>query len=109
WAFDEPRLFRYSALTFNSHRIHYDGQYVTNEEGYPGLVVHGPLLATTMLELVKAEAPTRRVRSFEFRAVAPVFAGQPIHACGRLTADGAELWIADSTGGLHMRGRVTFT
>jgi 3-methylfumaryl-CoA hydratase len=107
WSFDAPRLFRYSALTFNSHRIHYDRPYATDEEGYPGLVVHGPLLATAMLELVRAQVPQRRLRSFEFRAIAPVFDGQSIAACGRPDGDGAELWIAGERG-LHMRGRVAF-
>jgi 3-methylfumaryl-CoA hydratase len=108
WSFDASRLFRYSALTFNSHRIHYDRPYVTSEEGYPGLVVHGPLLATLMLELTRAHQPQRGVRSFEFRAIAPVFDGESIEACGRPNGAGAELWIADADGGLHMRGRVEF-
>src|SRR5262249_2554778 len=107
-SFDAPRLFRYSALTFNSHRIHYDRPYALSEEGYPGLVVHGPLLATSMLELQRANARQRRVRSFEFRASAPVFDGETFDACGRPDGAGAELWIADSHGGLHMRGRVAF-
>jgi 3-methylfumaryl-CoA hydratase len=108
WSFDAPRLFRYSALTFNSHRIHYDRPYVTNEEGYPGLVVHGPLLATLMLELVRSQQPQRAVGSFEFRAIAPVFDGDVIDACGRPDGDSVELWIADARGGLRMHGRVAF-
>ena len=108
WSFDAPRLFRYSALTFNSHRIHYDRPYVTNEEGYPGLVVHGPLLATLMLELVRSQQPQRSVGSFEFRAIAPVFDGDAIEACGRPDGDFVELWIVDAHGGQRMRGRVAF-
>ena len=106
WAFDAPRLFRYSALTFNSHRIHYDRDYVTREEGYPGLVVHGPLMATVMLELVRMQCPSRSIRRFDFRAIAPVFDGQPIHACGQPDGDRIELWIRGGSGAEHMRGSV---
>ncbi len=108
WCFDSARLFRYSALTFNSHKIHYDREYVTQQEGYPGLVVHGPLLATSMLELVRAQMPDRTVARFEFRAMAPVFDGQPIQACGRPDGDRVELWIRGASGALHMRGTVEF-
>jgi 3-methylfumaryl-CoA hydratase len=107
WSFAAAALFRYSALTFNSHRIHYDRPYATAEEGYPGLVVHGPLLATLMLELVREHAPGRRLKRFEFRAIAPVFDGQTVTACGSPVADGVEAWIADERGGLRMRGRAT--
>jgi len=106
WSFDAPRLFRYSALTFNSHRIHYDREYATNEEGYPGLVVHGPLLATLMLELVRAHHPDRTLRQFEFRAVAPVFEGQRIEACGEPNGDRIDVWIRGATDSLHQRGSV---
>lgn len=104
WSFDAPRLFRYSALTFNSHRIHYDRAYATQEEGYQGLVVHGPLLATLMLELVRAHHPQRPLRRFEFRAVAPVFDGQRIEACGKPDGDRIEVWIRGAAGSLHQRG-----
>lgn len=106
WAFDAPRLFRYSALTFNSHRIHYDRDYVTREEGYPGLVVHGPLMATVMLELVRMRCPDRSIRQFDFRAIAPVFDGQAIHAYGQPDGDRVELWIRGGSGIVHMRGSV---
>ena len=106
WRFDAPRLFRYSALTFNSHRIHYDRDYTMREEGYPGLVVHGPLLATLMLELIRAQLLGRSIRRFEFRAIAPVFDGQLVHACGVPDGDGARLWIRGDNGALHMRGSV---
>ena len=108
WSFEAPVLLRYSALTFNAHRIHYDRSYATGVEGYAGLVVQGPLLATLMLELVRAHAPQRRLQGFEFRAIAPVFDGQAIAACGTPDADGAEVWIADEGGAMHMRGRATF-
>ena len=106
WCFDSARLFRYSALTFNSHKIHYDREYVTQQEGYPGLVVHGPLLATLMLELVRAQSPHRAVAKFEFRALAPVFDGQTIQACGRPDGERIDLWIRSTSGAMHMRGHV---
>jgi 3-methylfumaryl-CoA hydratase len=71
-------LFRFSAVTFNSHRIHYDHPYVTREEGYPGLVVHGPFTAAKLFAFAQARA-RRPIRRFEFRAVAPLFVGQPIY------------------------------
>ena len=64
---DAVLLFRYSALTFNGHRIHYDRDYVTSEEGYPGLVVHGPLIATLLVDLVRRNAPEARIEHFAFR------------------------------------------
>ena len=72
---DAVQLFRYSALTFNGHRIHYDRDYVTREEGYPGLVVHGPLIATLLIDLVRRNAPTAKISEFSFRAVSPLFDG----------------------------------
>ena len=80
---DPVLLFRYSALTFNSHRIHYDRRYVTEVEGYPGLVVHGPLLATLLVDLLRRERPEAALRSFEFRAMAPLFDVAPFDVCGR--------------------------
>src|SRR4029077_18346936 len=70
---DPVLLFRYSALTFNGHRIHYDRQYVTEMEGYPGLVVHGPLIATLLLDLVRRNLPHAAMARFAFRAVKPLF------------------------------------
>jgi 3-methylfumaryl-CoA hydratase len=81
-------LFRYSALTFNSHRIHYDHPYVTRVEGYPGLIVHGPLLATLLLDLLLREIPGARVTRFQFRAVSPLFDNAPFAVCGRPQGDG---------------------
>ena len=72
---DAVQLFRYSALTFNSHRIHYDRDYVTGVEGYPGLVVHGPLIATLLVDLIRRQAPEARIEAFSFRAVSPLFDG----------------------------------
>ena len=70
---DPVLLFRYSALTFNGHRIHYDHPFCTDTEGYDGLVVHGPLLATLLLDGLTIHKPDAIVENFEFRAMAPVF------------------------------------
>ena len=75
-------LFRYSALTFNGHRIHYDRRYVTEVEGYPGLIVHGPLIATLLLDLVRRNAPDADVATFRFKAVRPTFDLHPFRVNG---------------------------
>lgn len=106
---DAVMLFRYSALTFNGHRIHYDYPYVTQEEGYPGLIVHGPLIATLLLDLVHREAPGATVATFAFRAVRPTFAGNAFTLCGKRAADGSvELWAKDHEGWLTMQATATF-
>jgi 3-methylfumaryl-CoA hydratase len=74
-----PLLFRYSALTFNSHRIHYDLPYATGEEGYRGLVVHGPLTASLLLDLARRHLGDNRLTSFRFRGTSPAIAGEPLH------------------------------
>lgn len=74
---DPVMLFRYSALTFNSHRIHYDRPYTMAEEGYPGLVVHGPLTATLLLDLCRRESPREKIAEFRFRALVPLFDNAP--------------------------------
>jgi 3-methylfumaryl-CoA hydratase len=79
---DAAVLFRFSALTYNTHRIHYDHPYVTTVESYPGLVVHGPLLALLLLELPRRFAPDRRVTAFSYRLRRPAFAGSPVVADG---------------------------
>jgi len=79
---DPVLLFRYSALTFNGHRIHYDYPYVTQVEGYPERIVHGPLIATFLLDLVRREAPQSRVVEFSFRAQRPLFCGSPFTVRG---------------------------
>jgi 3-methylfumaryl-CoA hydratase len=81
---DAVQLFRYSALTFNGHRIHYDRHFTTTAQGYPGLVVHGPLIATMLAELVRNNVPAANVAAFSFRAVAPLFDTNPFRVCGRL-------------------------
>jgi len=105
---DEVLLFRYSALTFNAHRIHYDRAYVTKEEGYPGLVVHGPLTATLMIDQLRRELPEARIESFKFRAVSPAFDGAPLHLHGSPpSGDGTvELWTSNAEGGLVSTGSV---
>jgi 3-methylfumaryl-CoA hydratase len=88
----EPLLFRYSALTFNSHRIHYDRPYAVEEECYRGLVVHGPLTATLLLDLAARELGADAVKSFAFRGVSPAIAGEPLHLVAR--REGAALTLA---------------
>lgn len=87
---DPVLLFRYCALTFNGHRIHYDRPYVTEEEGYPGLIVQGPLLATLLMDLVRRNAE-RPVRRFEFRARAPIFDTAPFRVLGVPKGETVEL------------------
>jgi 3-methylfumaryl-CoA hydratase len=105
---DPVLLFRYSALTFNGHRIHYDQPYVTQIEGYPGLIVHGPLIATLLLDLVRREAPGRALARFSFRAVSPLFEIAPFTVNGQPAAASARLWAANDAGGLAMEGSVDF-
>jgi len=106
---DDVLLFRYSALTFNGHRIHYDRRYVTGVEGYPGLVVHGPLIATLLLDLLRRERPDAQVERFQFKAVRPTFDGQPMAVNGQPSADGrsVHLWANDHEGWLTMDATVT--
>jgi 3-methylfumaryl-CoA hydratase len=105
---DPVLLFRYSALTFNGHRIHYDQPYATGVEGYAGLVVHGPLLATLMLDLLRREAPGRQVRRFSFRAHRPVFDTGPFTVGGAPDGDGVRcrLWTTDNDGWLAAEGEA---
>ena len=107
---DPVLLFRYSALTFNGHRIHYDRRYVTEVEGYPGLVVHGPLIATLLVDLARRHVPGRLVRRFEFRAVRPTFDLHPFFVSGQPSADGrgVRLWAHDHEGWLTVQGALEF-
>jgi 3-methylfumaryl-CoA hydratase len=102
---DAVLLFRYSALTFNGHRIHYDRPYVTEVEGYPGLVVHGPLIATLLVDLVRRHRPDASIRSFQFKAVRPTFDLHPFQVCGQPSEDGRtiRLWSHDHEGCLTMQ------
>ena len=104
----EPLLFRFSALTFNSHRIHYDLPYATAEEGYRGLVVHGPLTATKLLQLAQAELGDNALTSFAFRGTSPAICGEALHLVmrgqegiielGAFASDGRQVMAATATG-----------
>jgi 3-methylfumaryl-CoA hydratase len=102
-ATDPVLLFAFSAATSNSHRIHYDLGYATQVEGYPGLVVHGPLIALLLLDAM----PRQSISRFSFRALKPAFAGETVTAEGCLTEDGADLWARSGDATL-MRARVAF-
>jgi len=102
-------LFRYSAVTFNGHRIHYDWPYVTETEGYPGLVVHGPLIATLNLRAFVQAHPHAQVRRFSFRGVRPLICPDAFEVGGRLLGDGtAQVWAGNGAGQAQV-GEVEFT
>jgi 3-methylfumaryl-CoA hydratase len=101
---DPVLLFRYSALTFNGHRIHYDRSYVTGVEGYPGLIVHGPLIATLLLDLLRRQLPHATVKRFSFKAVRPTFDIHPFTVCGKTEGKTVTLWGRDHEGWLTMQG-----
>lgn len=101
---DPVLLFRYSALTMNGHRIHYDRPYAIDEEAYPALVVHGPLQATLLLRLASSRLEAA-VTGFDFRGQQPAFDGLPLHVCGEPTQDGAEVWTQQG-GGRNMIATV---
>jgi 3-methylfumaryl-CoA hydratase len=104
----DPLLFRYSALTFNSHRIHYDRRYVTETEGYPGLIVHGPLIATLLIDLLRRNTD-RTVASFRFRAVSPLFDVAPFSVHGAPDGKGGvALWARNATGHVAMEAEASF-
>jgi len=109
WIPDDVLLFSYSALTFNGHRIHYDRRYVTEVEGYPGLIVHGPLIATLLLDLLRWEKPDAMITRYEFRAVRPLFDIHEFDVCGALGSDGksVRLWARDHDGWLAMEATAT--
>ena len=108
WDPDDVLLFRYSALTFNGHRIHYDRRYVTEVEGYPGLIVHGPLIATLLLDLLRHKLPHAEVAEYRFKAVRPTFDINTFSVHGEPKADGQKegktfhLWAKDHEGWLTM-------
>jgi len=105
---DPIMLFRYSALTFNAHRIHYDRRYAMEVEGYPGLVVHGPLIATLLLELLHRNLPDSVVSRITFRSIRPLFDTAGFSVCGRLVGQKtAELWAHDAENFLAMQANAT--
>ena len=108
---DPVLLFRYSALTFNGHRIHYDRQYATEVEGYPGLVVHGPLIATLLIDLVQRHIVGVLINRFEFRAIRPTFDRSPFRLNAQPSKDGrsVRVWAEDQEGWLTMHGTVQLT
>jgi 3-methylfumaryl-CoA hydratase len=105
---DPVQLFRYSALTFNGYRIHYDRSYATDVEGYPGLIVHGPLIASFLTDLLGRELPDRTMREFSFRAIAPLFDTEPCSVHGRVEPDGQQvmLWASNMRGELAMQAQA---
>ncbi|WP_438751039.1 FAS1-like dehydratase domain-containing protein [Pararhizobium sp. O133] len=100
-------LFRYSAITFNGHRIHYDQPYVTGEEGYPGLVVHGPLQATLLLGLASEHRNGGLPETFAFRSTRPLFSGGRISLHAVLEKGQTSAWIADQQGNVTMESLVS--
>lgn len=106
---DPVLLFRYSALTFNSHRIHYDRRHATEVEGYPGLVVHGPLIATLLVDLLRHALPQAKIAAFVFRAMSPLFDDAPFFVRGQPARDGASarLWATSTHGALVMDATAT--
>lgn len=95
---NEALLFRFSAITFNTHRIHYDAPYAINEEGYRGLVVHGPLTSSLLLDLAAREFGANAVKQFAFRAQSPAFAGEPLQLVGRRDGDALHLAALNPAG-----------
>jgi len=106
---DPVLLFRYSALTFNGHRIHYDRDYVKNEEGYPGLIVHGPLIGTLLMKLAIEKMSGKSLKKFSFRNFNPVFDTAPFQICGKQMDENAcEVWATGPDGELAVSGTAQF-
>lgn len=105
---DPVLLFRYSALTFNGHRIHYDRQYCHGVEGYAGLIVHGPLTATLLLNLALANRKDAKLNSFEFRAVGPLIDTKPFHIVGQEQTDEISLWAENHQNRLAVLAKAHF-
>jgi 3-methylfumaryl-CoA hydratase len=102
-------LFRFSALTFNGHRIHYDWRYATEVEKYPGLVVHGPLQALLLFESAKKNNPDKKPMSYNFRAVRPIFEFDKVYLCGKAKPDGShDLYTANTENNIGMQATITW-
>jgi 3-methylfumaryl-CoA hydratase len=106
---DVPMLFRFSALTFNPHRIHYDRPYAMGTEGYPGLVVHGPFSQTCLFDFIRDHTPGMRIVTYTQRARAPLYDTAPFTLVGRPTADGmgAQAWAVTPEGTIAMQVEAT--
>lgn len=105
---DSTLLFRYSALTFNGHRIHYDLDFCRQQEGYPGLVFHGPLTATLLIDLLRHQDPDKSLASCDIRAFSPLFGDAPFTLNGKMDGTNAILWAANPQGRLAMKATVSF-
>ncbi|MCC6776003.1 MAG: MaoC family dehydratase N-terminal domain-containing protein [Hyphomicrobiales bacterium] len=107
---DPVMLFRFAALTFNSHRIHYDRPYTEDVEKLPGLVVQGKLIALLLMELVRRGASAAVPRTLQYRSTRPLYAGSPCTLAGRLGAGArdAQLWAQDAAGAVVQTASVTF-
>ncbi|KGC07229.1 hypothetical protein DM81_4015 [Burkholderia multivorans] len=103
---DPVLLMRFSALTFNGHRIHYDRPYAMEEEGYPGLVVHGPLIAMLLMEELRRRHPDKTIRAFDFKAVSPLFDTAPFTVNGKLEGHTARVWARGPQGQLAMQANI---
>jgi 3-methylfumaryl-CoA hydratase len=101
-------LFRYSALTFNGHRIHYDRDYARTEEGYADLVVHGPLIATLLADHMLRHRPRASLSSFSFRSLSPLTDIAPFTLCMDEGEDEISLWSRDQSGVVTMEARAAF-
>jgi 3-methylfumaryl-CoA hydratase len=105
---DSVLLFRYSALTFNGHRIHYDRDYVTRVEGYPGLIFHGPLQAALIIEIAARLHGGVAPKKFSYRGLQPLFEGSEFSVNANEAEAGLELWVANSAGQPTMKGTATW-
>lgn len=105
---DPVQLFRYSALTFNGYRVHYDRRYATEVEAYPGLIVHAPLIASLLTDLIHRELPDRTIAEFSFRAISPLFDTEPFSVHGRLAQEHHRvvLWASNKHGELAMQAEA---
>jgi 3-methylfumaryl-CoA hydratase len=102
-------LFRFSAITFNGHRIHYDYPHATAREGYPNIVVHAPLLALLLLDAAVRKEPSRSVAEYEYRATSPLYCDEPITLAGEAAGDaGFDLWATDASGRIGMKATASW-